>query len=108
MLMASPTFPLAGHIRPILTRLRAGFFITLKRDSASKPDWSIAFRGRAERERLRDWLRDWLRGQGERSPSSSTMPPITAPRRLIDEMFEIEKRVKSEERSAGGSRPLRM
>ena len=84
------------------------FYLTLKRDSAGKPEWSIAFRGRAERERLRDWLR-W---QGDRFAEfldyAAEHGAQALEKRLIDEMFETEKRVKSDRRSAGGTRPLRM
>lgn len=37
---------------------RHGLFrLELRRASEKKPDWVIGFRGKAERERLRDWLR---------------------------------------------------
>lgn len=84
------------------------FYLELQRESASEPEWSIAFRGRAERERLRDWLR-W---QGARFAEfldyAAEHGAQALEKRLIDEMFETEKRVKKEGRGAGGARPLRM
>jgi hypothetical protein len=84
------------------------FYLTLERDSASKPEWSIAFRGRAERERLRDWLR-W---QGDRYLEflnyADEHGADALEKRMISEMFETEKRVKREGRGAASTRPLRM
>lgn len=84
------------------------FYLTLQRASASRPEWSIAFRGRAERERLRDWLR-W---QGHRYLAfldhAAEHGAQALEKHLLAEMFETEKRVKKEGRGAGGTRPLRM
>jgi hypothetical protein len=84
------------------------YYITLERDSDEKATWSMAFTGRAERERLRDWLR-W---QSERFLAfveyAEEHGGAALEKRLIDEMFETELRVKQEGRSTGGLRPLRM
>ena len=84
------------------------YCLTLERESASEPEWSIAFRGRPERERLRDWLR-W---QGERFAEflafATEHGAEALEKRLIEEMFKTERRVKSEGLTAGGARPLRM
>ena len=87
---------------------RNAYTLSLTRRSEPKEEWTITFRGRAERERLRDWLRwqedrfaeflEYAEREGHRSLE----------RRLVDEMYETEARVKKAGRGAGGLRPLRM
>jgi hypothetical protein len=84
------------------------FILDLERDSESKPEWSIRFAGKSERDRLCDWLR-WQRGRfGEFLDYARAHGAKALERRLIDEMFEAEQRVKEAGKSAGGVRPLRM
>lgn len=88
---------------------RSGLFrLELRRASEERADWVIDFRGKAERKRLRDWLR-W---QGPRYleflefAAEHGEPALE--RRLVDEMFETERRVKAAGRATAGLRPLRM
>ncbi|WBH15822.1 hypothetical protein [Sphingomonas radiodurans] len=84
------------------------FCLTLQRDSASKPEWSIAYRGRAERERLRDWLR-WQSDRFlEFLDYAAEHGADALEKRMVEEMFETETCVKRKGRGAGGTRPLRM
>lgn len=94
-------------IRLYATEDTHGFYLELRRDSERKTEWKIAFRGRAERERMRDYLRwqqprfgDYLRYAEEHGWEALS-------RLVIDEMFEVERWVKAEGKSAGGARPLR-
>lgn len=84
------------------------FYLDLERASENSPEWSIRFDGRSERDRMCDWLRwqkahfrDYLVYAAENGDHALE-------KRLIDEMFETEVRLKKEGRVAGGLRPLRM
>lgn len=87
---------------------RGGYTLELERDSRSRPDWKVSYDRASERDRLCDWLRwqkprflDFLDYAAEHGSEALA-------RLLTDEMFETERRVKSEGRGAGGMRPLRM
>ena len=84
------------------------YSLTLQRKNQPKPEWSITFSGRAERERLRDWMR-WQGGrffeflEHARREGSRALEL-----RLIEEMHETEIRLKKSGRTTPGIRPLRM
>lgn len=87
---------------------RRGYSLELCRKSETVADWEVVYDRAAERDRLCDWLR-WQRARflqflefaAEHGDEALT-------RRLTDEMFEAERRVKKQGRGAGGLRPLRM
>jgi hypothetical protein len=85
-----------------------GHSLSLKRESDHEPGWEITFRGRAERERLADWMR-WQKGRYlEFLDFAECNGARALEKRLLNEMFETEARIKAAGRSAGGQRPLRM
>lgn len=84
------------------------FTISLRRASEQDDAWIISFRGRAERERLRDWMRWQSKRYLEFLEYAETNGSAALERRLVDEMFETETRVKKAGKAAGGLRPLRM
>ncbi|CAN5598487.1 hypothetical protein BH10PSE14_BH10PSE14_35230 [soil metagenome] len=84
------------------------YYLTLQRETDDEPEWSIAFRGKAERERLRDWFR-WQSSRFlEFLDYADEHGGAALEKRLLDEMFATEQRVKQEGHGAGGARPLRM
>ncbi|CAM3248998.1 hypothetical protein SPAN111604_13060 [Sphingomonas antarctica] len=66
------------------------------------------FDGRSERDRMCDWLR-WQKPLfREYLAYAAANGDHALEKRLVDEMFETEARLKKEGRVAGGLRPLRM
>ena len=82
--------------------------LELQRASERRPDWTIAFRGRAERERLLDYLRWRKPWFAEYLDHAAEHGHAALEERLTREMFEMEARVKASGMGAGGARPLRM
>lgn len=84
------------------------YYLTLERETDDEPEWKIGFRGKAERERLRDWFRWQTSRFLEFLDYAANHGAAALEKRLLDEMFAAEQRVKQEGRGAGGTRPLRM
>lgn len=96
------------HINLYAPDTKRGYKLELQRKSDSDAEWSVRYDRAIERDRLCDWLRwqkprfaDFLDHAAKHGSESLT-------RMLTDEMFEAERRIKKEGRSAGGMRPLRM
>ena len=96
------------HVRSYARTKNGCYFLTLERDTDDKPEWSIAFRGKVERERLRDWFRWQSNRFLEFLDYAAEHGAPALEKRLLDEMFATEKRIKQDGRGAGGARPLRM
>ena len=80
----------------------------LQRKSDSHAEWSVRFDRSSERDRLCDWLR-WQKPRfGAFLEHAAEHGTEALTRKLVDEMFETERRIKKEGRGAGGLRPLRM
>jgi len=87
---------------------KRGHALELRRESRNTADWKVVYNRASERDRLCDWLRwqqpqflgflDYAADHGDEALT----------RLMLDEMFEAERRIKKEGRSAGGVRPLRM
>ena len=87
---------------------RRGYALKLCRKSETVADWEVVYDRAAERDRLCDWLR-WQRARFLQFLEFAAEHGDEALTRLLtDEMFETERRVKKQGRSAGGVRPLRM
>ncbi|MHA3841662.1 hypothetical protein ACX0GZ_10635 [Sphingomonas aestuarii] len=87
---------------------RRGFSLKLCRKSETVADWEVVYDRAAERDRLCDWLR-WQRARFLQFLEFAAEHGDEALTRLLtDEMFETERLVKKQGRSAGGVRPLRM
>lgn len=99
----------ARRVIHLYTRERNGrFYLDLERDSDNSPEWSIRFDGRSERDRMCDWLR-WQKPHfSEYLAYAAVNGDHALEKRLVDEMFETESRLKKEGRVATGLRPLRM
>ena len=93
----------------LFARVREGrFWLDLERQSESKPDWSMRYDRRPERDRMCDWLR-WQKDRfAEFVTYADEHGARALEQRLSNEMFETEARLKKEGKSAGGTRPLRM
>jgi hypothetical protein len=99
----------ARRVIHLYIRERKGrFYLDLERASDNAPEWSIRFDGRSERDRMCDWLR-WQKPHfREYLAYAAANGDHALEKRLVDEMFETEARLKKEGRVAGGLRPLRM
>jgi hypothetical protein len=99
----------ARSVINLYIRERKGrFYLDLERASDNSPEWSIRFDGRSERDRMCDWLR-WQKAHfREYLAYAAANGDHALEKRLVDEMFETEARLKKEGRVAGGLRPLRM
>lgn len=99
----------ARRVIHLYIRERKGrFYLDLERASDNAPGWSIRFDGRSERDRMCDWLRWQKANFGEYLAYAAANGDHALEKRLVDEMFETEARLRKEGRVAGGLRPLRM
>lgn len=87
---------------------KRGYVLELQRKSRDTADWKTVYGRASERDRLCDWLR-WQQPRFlEFLDHAASHGDEALTRRVTDEMFEAERRVKKEGRGAGGVRPLRM
>lgn len=87
---------------------KRGHALQLQRKSRSTADWKVVYDRASERDRLCDWLRWQHHRYLAFLDHAAKHGDEALTRLLIDEMFETERRIKSEGRGAGGMRPLRM
>lgn len=87
---------------------KRGYVLELQRESRATADWKVVYDRASERDRLCDWLR-WQKPRFLEFLDHAVKHGDEALiRRVTDEMFEVERRVKKEGLGAGGMRPLRM